>query len=240
MDRLLDVYEKIGEKLPLLYEYVQLFISIPDCTTFLVHIYRDVLTFHRCAYKLFSLQSTCKIYFGEAKSLQVLTFLSVFQKIYKSTWKYLNNTFDHVAISLGNHGQFITEKGSPFWNPRATLDVDAELLPVESRQDGNRNWQNIRIMFSEYPQDVKTSWEIFEERERTEKSQMKEKVLAWISASNKMPVFHKAFQDARICPDTGRWLFKRYSEVTDWMAEDPPPNSALWLQGSRGYGKDLV
>ncbi|KAL7952918.1 hypothetical protein V8C34DRAFT_298274 [Trichoderma compactum] len=222
LDNLLDVYEKIGEELPLLYEYVQLFISIPDCTTFLEHIYRDIFTFHQCAYKLFSLRST------------------LFQKIYKSTWKSLNDTFDHVAISLESHGKFIKEKGSSFWNPRATLNVDVALPPVESWQDGNQNWQNTRRMFLEYPQNVKKSWENFEEKQTGEKTRTKKEVLAWISASKKMPLLHKKFQDARICPDTGRWLFKKYSEVTDWMTEDPPPDSALWLQGSRGFGKTML
>ncbi|KAL7911755.1 hypothetical protein GGI35DRAFT_443548 [Trichoderma velutinum] len=222
LDNLLDVYEKIGEKLPLLYEYVQLFISIPDCTTFLVHIYRDVLTFHQGAYKLFSLRST------------------LFQKIYKSTWKSLNNTFDQVAISLENHGKFIKDKGLSFWNPRATWDVDAESPPVESWQGGDQNWQYTRRVFLEYPQNVNKSWDNFKEKETDEKIKTKKKVLAWISASKKIPLLHKKFQDARICPDTGRWLFKRYSEVSDWMTEDPPPNSALWLQGSRGYGKTIL
>ncbi|KAL6799958.1 hypothetical protein J3E68DRAFT_448367 [Trichoderma sp. SZMC 28012] len=222
LDNLLDVYEKIGEKIPLLYEYVQLFISIPDCKTFLVHIYQDVITFHQCAYKLFSVRSI------------------LFQKIYKSTWKSLNDTFDHIATSLENHGKFIKEKGSSFWNPQATLDVDAELPPLESWQNGNQNWQNIRRMFLEYPQNVKKSWENFEEKQKDEETKTKKKVLAWISASKKMPLLHKKFQDARICPDTGRWLFKRYSEVTDWMTEDPPPNSAIWLQGSRGFGKTIL
>lgn len=222
LDNLLDVYEKIGEKIPLLYEYVQLFISIPDCTTFLVHIYRDVVTFHRCAYKLFSLRPT------------------LFQKIYKSTWKSLNDTFDHVAASLEKHGNFIKEKGSSFWNPRAALDVDAELPPAESWQNGSQNWQNIGDMFLNYSQNVKRSLENFEEKQIDEKTKTKEKVLAWISASKEMPLLHEKFQEARICPDTGRWLFKRYSEVTDWMTEDPPPNSAIWLQGSRGFGKTIL
>lgn len=173
-------------------------------------------------------------------SLQGLTNSSVFQKIYKSTWKSLNDTFDHVAASLEKHGNFIKEKGSSFWNPRAALDVDAELPPAESWQNGSQNWQNIGDMFLNYSQNVKRSLENFEEKQIDEKTKTKEKVLAWISASKEMPLLHEKFQEARICPDTGRWLFKRYSEVTDWMTEDPPPNSAIWLQGSRGFGNSLV
>jgi hypothetical protein len=51
----LDVYEQLGSKIPPLYEYLQLFMSLPESEGCLLHIYRDVLKFHRLAYKLFSL-----------------------------------------------------------------------------------------------------------------------------------------------------------------------------------------
>ncbi|UKZ79855.1 hypothetical protein TrVFT333_007618 [Trichoderma virens FT-333] len=222
LDSLLDVYEKIGDKLPLLYEYMQLFIAIPDCATFLTHIYQDVLTFHQLAYKLFSLRPT------------------LFQKIYKSIWKALNNTFDHLAGSLESHRKFIIKNGLSFRNPQATLDLDADLAPAESWPDNETNVENIRRMFLEYPQSVKKCRNDFKEKEASERSKTKNRVLAWISASKKTQLLHKKFQDARICPDTGRWLFKKYSEVSDWMTEDPPPDSAIWLQGSRGFGKTIL
>ncbi|UKZ54067.1 hypothetical protein TrVGV298_007872 [Trichoderma virens] len=195
---------------------LELFIAIPDCATFLTHIYQDVLTFHQLAYKLFSLRPT------------------LFQKIYKSIWKALNNTFDHLAGSLESHRKFIIKNGLSFRNPQATLDLDADLAPAGSWPDNETNVENVRRMFLEYPQSVKKCRDDFKEKEASERSKTKNRVLAWISASKKTQLLHKKFQDARICPDTGRWLFKKYSEVSDWMTEDPPPDSAIWLQGSRG------
>lgn len=60
-DSVLDVYEQLGNKIPPLYEYLQLFTRLPESEECLVYIYRDVLTFHRLAYKLFSLPSNCEI-----------------------------------------------------------------------------------------------------------------------------------------------------------------------------------
>jgi len=60
-DSVLDVYEQLGNKLLPLYEYIRLFIRLPESEECLVYIYRDILTFHRLAYKLFSLRSNCEL-----------------------------------------------------------------------------------------------------------------------------------------------------------------------------------
>lgn len=58
---MLGVYEQLGSKIPPLYEYLQLFTSLPESEECLVYIYQDVLRFHRLAYKLFSLPPNCEI-----------------------------------------------------------------------------------------------------------------------------------------------------------------------------------
>jgi hypothetical protein len=60
-DNVLDVYQQLGYKIPPLYEYVSLFTELPESEGCLVYIYQDVLTFHRLAYKLFSLRAKCEI-----------------------------------------------------------------------------------------------------------------------------------------------------------------------------------
>ncbi|KAL6904141.1 hypothetical protein GGI43DRAFT_421611 [Trichoderma evansii] len=196
IDNLLDAYEKLGEKIPPVYEYVHFFSGFKLSESLLLHIYRDVSTFHQNSYKLFSLRST------------------LYQKLYKPTWKALNNTIKHLEESLERHGQFIQEHGSPFRNPQKSL--------------------------GDYNSSVKRHESDFNEKEKLEKEKLKTKVLEWISASKETYSLHKKFQDTRICPDTGRWLFKKYSEITDWMKEDLPPESAIWLHGSRGYGKTIL
>ena len=93
--------------------------------------------------------------------------------------------------------------------------------------------------FYRYCNDMNGSRDKFEEKEITRKEGGKKSVLTWIAASKKTESLHKKFQDTRLCPDTGRWLFRRYCEVTDWMKEDQPPESAIWLHGSKGFGNDI-
>ncbi|KAK4085083.1 uncharacterized protein Triagg1_73 [Trichoderma aggressivum f. europaeum] len=155
--------------------------------------------------------------------------------------------FEKVMIKLKLDPQHVVKLMACVWGPvrflleftnRTDRELDS-LLDVYEKI-GEKLPLLYERMFLEYPQNVKKSWEDFEEKQTDEKTKTKKKVSAWISASKKMLLLHKKFQDARICSDTGRWLFKRYSEVRDWMHEDPPPNSALWLQGSRGFGKTIL
>jgi hypothetical protein len=60
-DNILDVYEQLGHKIPLLYEYMRLFDKLQDSRECLVYIYQDILTFHQLAYKLFSLRTNREV-----------------------------------------------------------------------------------------------------------------------------------------------------------------------------------
>lgn len=51
---LLSVYEQIGESLPLLSQYEQLFTSEPRMVQVLALIFQDILSFHRLAVQYFS------------------------------------------------------------------------------------------------------------------------------------------------------------------------------------------
>ncbi|KAH8123685.1 hypothetical protein LI328DRAFT_168229 [Trichoderma asperelloides] len=130
--------------------------------------------------------------------------------------------------------------GSPFRNPLASLDIGGELLFEESEPHTTHSWGSLSLELHNYDDSVIKHQDDFGEKEKLKKEKMKAKVLEWISASKETNSLHKKFQDTRICPDTGRWLFKKYSEVTDWMNEDLPPESAIWLHGSRGYGKTIL
>lgn len=57
---IIDVYERLGYQLPPLYEYMRLFIELPESEACLVFIYEDILMFHKIAYKLFSLRDKRK------------------------------------------------------------------------------------------------------------------------------------------------------------------------------------
>ncbi|KAL6886288.1 hypothetical protein HDV57DRAFT_383350 [Trichoderma longibrachiatum] len=222
MDNLLDVYEKLGNKLPLLYEHVGLFAAIPDTATCLVQIYQDVMTFHQLAYQLLSLRP------------------ALLQKIYKPTWKALVASTDHLLSALGRHEKFLSSSGFPVHDPEAPLYLDAHSSTGNFSPGSVGDEERTKAHLHEYLYTLKRFRGAFEDGEEQRKERAKKSVLLWISASKKTDSLHKKFQDTRICPDTGRWLFKRYSEVSEWMKEDQPPESAIWLQGSRGFGKTIL
>lgn len=62
MDNVLDVYEQLGCQLIPLYQYTDFFQSVPQGEECLYHIYQEIITFHRIAYRLFSLPNKCKPY----------------------------------------------------------------------------------------------------------------------------------------------------------------------------------
>ncbi|RYP79132.1 hypothetical protein DL771_000110 [Monosporascus sp. 5C6A] len=193
-DNVLDIYQQLGYKLPLLYQYMRLFTGLPESEGCLVYIYQDVLTFHRLAYKLFSLRE------------------KLWQRLSRVTWKAL----------------------SP------DLDQGYEPMRVESGLDVTQDWDGAKMEFNRYRNDMNGRRDKFEEEERNRKEDQKRSVMTWISASKKTQSLHKKFQDTRICRNTGRWLFRRYSEVTDWMKEEQPSESAIWLHGSKGFASLLI
>lgn len=107
---------------------------------------------------------------------------------------------------------------------------------MQSRPYITQDWGRAEMEFYRYRNDMSGRRDKFEEDERMRKEGEKRSIISWIAASKKTQSLHKRFQDMRICPDTGRWLFRKYSEIIDWMKEVQPPESAIWLQGSKGYG----
>ena len=63
-DGVLDVYERLGSEMPRLYEYTRLFAALPESVYSLVLVYEDVLTYHRLAYRLYSVRSSCETTLG--------------------------------------------------------------------------------------------------------------------------------------------------------------------------------
>ncbi|RMZ91157.1 hypothetical protein DV736_g1623, partial [Chaetothyriales sp. CBS 134916] len=174
------------------------------------------------------------------KVLEIYERLGMWQKLYVPTWKAFNHTFEHLANSLERHGRFIRAHGSSSLDLQANLEQGDEFVREESQLNIRQDWGDTKEEFYRYCNDINNSRNQFEENERSRKEDDKKNVITWISASKKTQSIHKKSQDTRICPDTGRWLFRRYSEVTDWMKEDQPPEPAIWLHGSKGFGKTVL
>lgn len=60
----------------------------------------------------------------------------------------------------------------------------------------------------------------FEEAETKRKIEMKTEVRNWISSSTKIEELQEKFSEARICKGSGRWLFRSYRRVSQWLKDD--------------------
>lgn len=169
---------------------------------------------------------------------QMTNTCAVWQRLLRPTWKSLQPTFTHLTESLQRHQKFITNHGLPVRNDQVNLEEDEQSLWFEPGLYLSHEWDHSKMHFNRYRNDLKWARDEFERKNEESREESKRKVLAWVSASKKTEALHKTFQDMRICQDTGRWVFKRYSGILDWITGvDPPPESTIWLHGTKGYGK---
>ncbi|OLN85474.1 Early growth response protein 1-like protein 2 [Colletotrichum chlorophyti] len=215
-DHILEVYQQLGIEIPPLSEYKQLFMESQSGKQCLLHLYRDILDFHRLAYKLFSLRS------------------SLWVKLHKATWKDLEPTFNHLASSLRLHSEFIRAQGPSLHN-RAAFRIH------DSGPGSDNNSDDMCRKFREYMYSHDSLRKRFRTEEESRRRGQKDKILNWIAAPNKTETLHASFVAKReICPDNGRWLYKRHDPIYNWMREDPPQDSTIWVHGPKGMGKTVL
>ncbi|KAF4424899.1 hypothetical protein CFRS1_v013779 [Colletotrichum fructicola] len=213
-DDILDVYYRLGLNIPRFTDYMHVFQSSRNGIMCLVNTYKDVLKFHSTAYKLFSLRS------------------QLWAKLHRATWRDLNPTFDHISSTLELHTKCIQDHGS-FMQQRMDSGFD-DLW----RNDPIHNRDN---EFRVYEKAYKESQGDFREREKERKTQQRTKIITWIAASTRNDILHKSFQRKRSgCPENGEWLWHQHDEVSNWMREDIPGESTIWINGPRGMGKTIL
>ncbi|KAF4951750.1 hypothetical protein FSARC_12821 [Fusarium sarcochroum] len=214
-DGMLDVYGQLGAHLVNLSQYKEFYQRFPDSIECLVNIYQDVQRFHFSAYKLFSLPS------------------KLWQRLQKPIWEDSSRTFKRIAESLNTHATFIKTHSTAVLGTATASD--SSLISYNSADYGE-----IHVAFQQYYHSTKSAWKDFDKSECSRKREQKDEVSAWLCASGKMQRLQEDFRKMAICPKSGRWLFRNYSAVSDWMEEDEPPDSAIWLHGNCGYGKTVL
>ncbi|KAG4260309.1 hypothetical protein FPRO03_02132 [Fusarium proliferatum] len=95
----------------------------------------------------------------------------------------------------------------------------------------------LHAAFQQYSYGLKSAWKNFETDEIARRRERKYEVSEWITSSRKMQRLQNEFREMVICPKSGRWLFRNYSDISEWMGEEDPPHSAIWLHANVGYGK---
>ncbi|KAF5637313.1 early growth response 1-B [Fusarium tjaetaba] len=142
---------------------------------------------------------------------------TLWQRLQKSVWDDASDFFSSLSDSLGSHAKFIKE-----------------------RSFSTEDYRALHAAFQQYSYGLQSDWKKFEADEKARRRGRKIEVTEWIASSVKMPRLQEEFRDMAICPRSGRWLFRNYSEISEWMGEDDPPHSAIWLHGNVGYGKTVL
>jgi hypothetical protein len=89
---LLDVYEHIGETLPLLLQYQNLFRAEPHMVTVLSLIYEDILKFHRLALRYFQ--------------------LPLWRQIFSMSWANYKSRFTSIIHNLAEHRKLVESQAN--------------------------------------------------------------------------------------------------------------------------------
>ncbi|PCD18562.1 hypothetical protein FGRA07_06315 [Fusarium graminearum] len=145
----------------------------------------------------------------------------LWQRLQKPIWEDSARRFKRISESLRNTAKII----------KAQSTRSHDMYPDS---------HGILSELEQYCYGWKQEWRTFENDEDIRKHEQRQEVITWISASGKMPRLQQSFRDMAICPKSGRWLFRKYSAVSDWMGEDDPPDSAIWLHEKVGYGKSVL
>ncbi|KAH0436031.1 hypothetical protein CcaCcLH18_04564 [Colletotrichum camelliae] len=212
-DCILDVYYRLGLSIVPFDEYFHVFRESQDDIKCLLYTYEDVLKFHSAAYRLLSLRS------------------QLWTKLHRATWKDLEPTFDHLSSTLKLHAKYIDDHGSFLRRMDSGFDD-----PV--RINTNRSRKTEFLFYEGGYQDLQRG---FSKDEKDRKIKQKEKIQGWIAATTKLEMLHSRFREDRsVCPENGKWLWRQHDEVSNWMREDIPEESTIWVHGTRGLGKTIL
>ncbi|EGU88679.1 hypothetical protein FOXB_00804 [Fusarium oxysporum f. sp. conglutinans Fo5176] len=111
---------------------------------------------------------------------------------------------------------------------------------IKEHRLSTQDYDALHAAFQQYSYGLNSDWENFKAEEKARRLGRKYEVTEWITSSPKMPRLQNEFRDMVICPKSGRWLFRNYSDISEWMGEEDPPHSTIWLHGNVGYGKTVL
>ncbi|KAJ5090487.1 hypothetical protein N7532_009171 [Penicillium argentinense] len=222
---LLDTYEAIGEHLPLLLQYQDLFRVQPEMVRVLSLIYEDILEFHRLAIQYFQQRS--------------------WKQLFDDNWKAKKARFATIISSLGRH-RGLVETQANILHMQAFDDLRRQINDHHDEQmqgldDARQLAESGR---GRSIQEFEQARQIADSNHRAqlqleEKRQMK-KVFDWLRAPNTDFEHYKLKKTREIYPNTGRWLLEHPS-FKEWLDPDyakiPP---LLWLNGIPGSGKTVL
>ncbi|KAI0010504.1 hypothetical protein F4779DRAFT_577169 [Xylariaceae sp. FL0662B] len=122
----LDAYQSLGEQIPLLEGYQQLFTSSAHMKTVLSLIYQDILEFHREAIKHFKQR--------------------LLKQVFQATWRGFTRKIEHLKENLRRHKQLIESHATIVQFEEIQRLRDDARRTFESHQRGEMDRHRLRVI----------------------------------------------------------------------------------------------
>ncbi|KAJ4022643.1 hypothetical protein NW766_001687 [Fusarium irregulare] len=226
-------------------EKVLLFLDFPGASSVMSNVWGTV------RFLLKTTNTTDKAFDGVLDVYGLLGAQELFKRYPKATGCLVNiyqdiQRFHSMAYKLFSMSTKLWQRlQKPIWDDSSLMfrRISESLRTtgnIIKAQATSQDHEEIDRALEQYAYNWKEEWRNFENEESERIHKKRYEVITWISASGKMGRLQRAFREMAICPKSGRWLLRRYSAVKDWIQEDEPPNSAIWLHGVVGYGKSVL
>ncbi|KAI1325418.1 hypothetical protein F5Y16DRAFT_422846 [Xylariaceae sp. FL0255] len=226
LECLLDTYVEVGEVIPSLRQYDQLFKSAPCVLEVLEKYFYDILEFHRNALDVFARPAWLK-WFG-------------------TTWKTFRTKFKPILESLKRHRELLHDMkaDAAVLEIQTTRSQTLDLLQKSSDQS-QRHLDVVRKVIEDVYE--KLSSQVYDLRNSLVEQKANEKVgihlqeLTTIISKLDPPDAdndqHAALNSCH--QQSGRWVFE-HSTYLKWSKSKALPESVLFIHGMPGAGKTLL
>ncbi|KAM0806795.1 putative NACHT domain-containing protein [Seiridium cardinale] len=226
LEFLLDTYVEVGELIPHLRQYDQLFRASPSVLEILERYFEDILRFHHNALRVFS--------------------RSGWRTFFDSAWKTFRTEFKPIVESLKRHRALLSDERLN----AAVMEVqhtrsqtlaalkDSSVQADQHFEDLSRQVQEIYTQISHQIYNIKQKADENVEKERTETIRKD----IWVLTQKLNPPDCDA--DQQIAsehrhPRSGDWILREPSFLR-WSGSQSPPSTVLYIHGMPGAGKTIL
>ena len=225
-EKLADMFERIGQRLPHYQQHIELFkargrtFSHQALLNALSHVYADIIMF--C-------QEACKIFSTKKKGTRYK--ISVIKDLF---WKPFDIRFSDLLTRMVKHQELYELE-----------------LSLADREELVLHYERFDKELEEAETYRKTQVHEIRHRERTELRNRVREIKKWINAPNYMELFER--EQLNITQGTGQWLlqdktYQSWKNSSPAAHEDRSPSPTntdfgsrvLLIQGSPGYGKTIL
>ncbi|KAK0644073.1 hypothetical protein B0T16DRAFT_494972 [Cercophora newfieldiana] len=243
----LDAYQKFGKRIPRLESYADFIKDRPAMAKSIAFMYHDLLQFYKQIIKLLLSRS--------------------WKKTFVFDWRDYGESFESLLSSFDEHGS-VLKRLSDEWRKQRTAESLTSLAQTseETRRRANdsvlrqnrllnsSNELNARLsnhadQFTRFCQETMRQYEqtriemfrLAEREEEKRKEEQKATILTWLKTPGEcQSSYHEMFLEVRNkFPETAVWILEE-NKMFNWMNEEIPTHSVMWLNGKKGAGKTIL